>query len=125
MTSFNISANPFFQLINENQNDPQWKQIIDSLINYKQSEQIKLCKKINKKQVLNNLVQNYKLHTINGVQYIFVKDLTNVLLKGKLTKAEMYNDCMVALPKLAKWICAQDTTKVKKGYLKKYESVTT
>jgi hypothetical protein len=124
MTSFNVSANNSFnQLIVENQRDPQWVRSIQSLLNYKaqiaQNEQRKNT--VNKKEVLQNLVQNYKLHTINGVQYISVKHLTNVLLKGKLTKAEMYNDCMVALPKLVNWICAQDTTKIKKGYLKKYD----
>ncbi len=123
MTSFNISNNNFAELIAENHNDPQWFNMLQSVLNYKahlaQNEQRKNT--INKKQVLNDLIWNYKLHTINGQQFIRVAHLTEVLLKGKLSQGDMYNNCMVSLNKLVTWICEQDTTKIKKGYLRKYD----
>lgn len=116
MTSFN-------QLIAENNNDPQWITMIQSLLNYKQKlvereEKIHVVSFAqNKTQIRKLLLCNYKVHTIHGVQFIRVSHLTEVLNRSKLLKRDVENG-FVKLNTVVEWVY-ENNEKIKKTWLKK------
>lgn len=122
MTSFN-------QLVAENNSDPQWLQMVQSLLNYKQ----KLIEHENtvtpvyvnlnsKSDIIDLLIRNYKVHTNNGTQYIRLTHLTAVLNDSKLLKSDVVfsrDYDYVKLMDLVQWIYEKNA-KIKKVWLKKY-----
>jgi hypothetical protein len=124
MTSFS-----FNQLIAENQQDPQWLVMVQSLLNYKQKlveiENNSTPVYVNltsKNDIIDVLTSNYKLHTNNGTQYIRRTHLTAVLNDSKLLKSDVVfsrDFDYVKLMDLVQWIYEKNA-KIKKVWLKKY-----
>lgn len=117
MTSFNT----FNQLVAENQQDPQWLVMVQSLLNYKKKlvESEMGSFKQSKQAIRKHLLSEYKLHTINGQQFIRTTHLTEVLNQSKILKRDCERDGFVALNALVDWI-HEKNEKVKKTWLKKY-----
>lgn len=119
MTTFTFS-----QLVAENHNDPQWLQMVQSLINYKQKLVENESKKHvifaqNKTKIRKLLLCEYKVHTINGVQFIRLSHLTAVLNQSKLLKRDFSREGFIEVNTLIKWI-HEENDKIKKAWLKKY-----
>lgn len=118
----------FNQLVAENNNDPQWVVMIQSLINYK-GKLIELEEKQNTKHTISfkqtkhnirkHLLTEYKIHTIQGKQFIRTSHLTAVLNQSKILKRDCERDGFVSLNALVDWI-HEENEKVKKTWLKKY-----
>lgn len=119
MTSFNISANSSFaELVVENQRDPQWVTMIQSLVNYKkQLEDEEINKKIDKEGVRKFLVSNYKLHTLNGKQFIRIAVLRDVLNVSKIAKRHIEHVGFIEMNKIVNWIYNNEET-ISKRWLK-------
>lgn len=118
MTSFN-------QLVAENNNDPQWLQMVQSLINYKQKlveheEKTQIvAHKLDKSNIRKILLDGYKVHTVNGKQYLRLKHLTEVLNQSKILKRDIERNGFVALNTLLDWI-HDENEKVKKVWIKQH-----
>lgn len=115
----------FNQLVAENSNDPQWITMIQSLINYKQKlvEHEEKTHTVSFKQTKHNirkhLLCEYKIHTIQGKQFIRTSHLTAVLNQSKILKRDCERDGFVALHALVDWI-HEENERIKKTWLKKY-----
>ena len=116
------SSAAFTQLFAENQSDPQWITMIQSLVNYKQKLVEKETKNVThsvvlRKSIVRTLFLNrYKVHTIRGVQYIREKHLTGVLNPSKMLKSDVERG-FIELSHLVDWIVKEDK-RIKKIWLK-------
>ena len=118
----------FNQLVAENNNDPQWITMIQSLINYK-GKLIELEEKqnikhaISFKQTKHNirkiLLQEYKFHTVKGKQYIRLSHLTQIINSSKILKRDISREGFVEVNLLIDWVY-EENERIKKTWLKKY-----
>ena len=119
-----IIMNAFTAIFNENAFDPQWSNMIESIINYKKEVHEKeLTGKIlntkNKSNIRKLLLKEYKFHTINGTQFIRLTHLTGVLNRSKVLKRDISREGFIEVNTLVDWI-HEENEKVKKTWLKKY-----